>query len=237
MQTIAVVQARFGSSRLRGKAMRPLSAGRPMLYWVLRRALAIQGIQRVILATSVAEYDKMLCWVADDLGILSIRGDERDVLGRFHEIVTQFNPDAVMRITGDCPLLAPDVCALVLERFQAGKHVGYVNNDTTISGYPDGFDCEVFSRDLVRAAHLHATSAQDREHVTTWMRRHTTPIVVTAPHECLAHAKLSVDSQEDFDRVQKVYSHLDGGGFSSESTLDAYRRAFPSDTRAGAGDR
>lgn len=229
MKIIAIVQARYGSSRLRGKAMMPLSGGRPMLYHVLRRALAIDGVDRVVLATSFADFDAQLCWVASDLGVGSVRGDERDVLGRFVAIIEEFKPDAVMRLTGDCPLLAPDVCGRVLSAYATVPHMGYVSNDTTCSGYPDGFDCEVVAASLLRSAAVGASSA-DREHVTAGIRRaYGTPEAVVRPSTpILPGAKLSVDTFEDFERVRRIYGHLDDGDASSAATVAAYRRAFPS---------
>lgn len=224
MRIIAVVQSRFGSARLPGKATRPIS-GRPMLAHVLGRAKSIAGVERVVLATTVADRDTQLTWIADDLGVDSYRGDEHDVLGRFCEIAERYKPDAVMRLTGDCPLLDPRVCEDVLASFLSEPYVPYVSNDTTSSGFPDGTDCEVVDVAVLFEARLRATAPTDREHVTPWIRRNVPQRVVRSAVD-LSGLKLSVDSLDDLERVRRIFGCLDGGDASLAATVAAARRAM-----------
>mgnify|MGYP001612429400 CR=1 FL=1 len=114
MKVVAIIQARYGSSRLSGKSMRPL-AGKPMLSHVLDRAKAVRGVDAVVLATSTQVENAQLTWLADDMQIAAYRCDnEQNVLRRFVQVAVVQGADVIMRITGDCPLLAPDVCADVL---------------------------------------------------------------------------------------------------------------------------
>lgn len=207
-----------------------------MLAHVLERALAIRNVAAVVLATSHAERDKPLTWIADDLGVAAFCGDETDVLGRFHAVARGWKADAVMRITGDCPLLAPEVCDRVLADYAEilDPHVDYVSNDTTASGYPDGTDCEVMSFGALAAADRDVRAHADREHVTTWLRRNVPQRVVMADDGAAygstkaygaSPIKLSVDSADDIARVRKIYGYLSPGDFSLRATLDAVRRA------------
>lgn len=220
MNVVAIVQSRMGSSRLPGKALKPL-AGRPMLQHVLERALHIRGVNHVVLATSLNERDTPLVDLAADVvGIPVYRGNEHDVLGRFAFVAEEMRADYVIRLTGDCPFLAPDVCEAVLTVATTETRWEYISNDTTCSGYPDGFDCEVFPLFSLQRAHAFATSHLDREHVTPWMMRHLLRRTVTAP-EPLEREKLSVDCEQDLIRARRIFGYLENGDFSSRGTLAA----------------
>ncbi len=56
VKTVAIIQARMGSTRLPGKVLMDLG-GRPVLAWVVRAARAAAGIDDVWVATSTAAVD------------------------------------------------------------------------------------------------------------------------------------------------------------------------------------
>jgi spore coat polysaccharide biosynthesis protein SpsF (cytidylyltransferase family) len=95
-----------------------------------------------------------------------VRGPERDVLKRYVMAAEVVKATTIMRITSDCPMLHPEICAAVLAKFNEGP-CDYASNVHPRS-YPQGYDCEVFSSRLLELADLSADSNQ-REHVTTWM--------------------------------------------------------------------
>ena len=225
MKIIAVIQSRMGSSRLPGKSLTSL-AGRPMVQHVIERARAIQGLADVVLVTSSNERDRPLVELAKSLNFSVICGSEHDVLDRYLTVAQVYQPDAIMRLTGDTPLLCADVCGQVLEAFQTRPvDVDYVINDTTRSGWPDGLDCECASVSAIFQAARYATSATDREHVTPWIRRHLTEQTVMAD-ENWTHLKLSVDSREDLALVRQVYGHLPAGDFTWPTTLKAVKATW-----------
>src|SRR5262245_11161523 len=106
MRVVAIVQARTGSTRLPGKVAAPI-AGRPMLAWVLERALAIPGVDAVVLATTNLAQDRSLDPIATSLGVATFAGSEQDVLDRYYEAAVANRAEAVVRVTADCPLLDP----------------------------------------------------------------------------------------------------------------------------------
>src|SRR4051812_8636327 len=171
MRVVCIIQARMGSSRLPGKSLRALR-GRPLIAHVIERAKAIPGVDRVVLATSIAPRDEPLGVYVESLNVPVFYGDELDVLRRYAQAAAEHQADVIMRVTGDCPFLDPFVardvlCAYLDNPLQAQ----YVSNDTLTSGYPDGTDVEVFSRAVLDYAHVHAKDREDREHVTAFMRR------------------------------------------------------------------
>jgi len=76
--------------------------------------------------------------------------------------------DVIMRVTGDCPLIDPEICGKVLALMDDG--VDYASN-VMPRGFPKGLDCECFTAEALERAHKTADDAYDREHVTPWMQR------------------------------------------------------------------
>lgn len=135
-----------------------------------------------------------------------VEESEDDVLARYHKAMEEFNADYVVRITSDCPLMSPPLitkhimCA-VKERLDFCSNV-YDGCRTFI----DGLDVEVISRKLLIWLHSSATEAADREHVTTYFKKHPplwSKIGSIIGHIDLSDVKLSVDTLEELNRVRE----------------------------------
>ena len=212
-RVLAVVQARLGSTRLPGKALAEI-AGRPMLAHVLARAAAVPGVDQVVLATTVKLEDDALADLARSLGIACARGSVEDVLDRFRSALLAHPAEVVLRVTGDCPLLDPWVCGLVLdEYFRSAGAVDYVSNVDPPT-YPDGLDAEVFSSQALERAWREARLSSDREHVTTYIRDHRDRFRAAnvANGEDLSAHRWVVDTAADLTLVHQVYASLDPAG-------------------------
>lgn len=219
-RTIAIIQARFGSSRLPGKALRPIQ-GRPLISHVIERAQAIPGIDGVVLATTGREEDDGLANEATARGLAVIRGSVDDVLDRIYLAAALSGAEVVMRLTGDCPFLDPAIASEVLTAYQRGSNQ-YWWNDTR-SGYPDGTDVEVFSYEALHQAKKHATALRDREHVTTWIRENYVTGRITSVVD-LSWLKLSVDTMQDYQQACEIAKRLPAGKFSVYETVQAYQQ-------------
>jgi spore coat polysaccharide biosynthesis protein SpsF len=209
MRPVAIVQARLGSTRLPGKVLEPIG-GEPMLARVLARAAAIPGIAGVVLATSAEPRDRALVDVARRAGVETFTGSEADVLDRYYQAARQVGAAAVVRITADCPLLDPDVSGRVVRRFADGD-VDYVSNcpDGALS-FPDGLDTEVFGMAALERAWREATRPSDREHVTTFIRRHPERFRLAAIVDGVDRSGLrwTVDDERDLALVRELYDRL-----------------------------
>lgn len=207
MTTVAVLQARVGSTRLPGKVLADL-AGRPLLARVIERAQAIRGVDTVLVATTVAEGDRPVMELARAAGAATFAGSEDDVLDRYYRAARQFQADVVMRLTADCPLLDPAMSVCVLERFLQGK-VDYVCN-TQPPTLPDGLDTEVFSFAALEQAWREARLASEREHVTPYIWKHPVKfrLANVANPVDLSGLRWTVDEPQDLEFVRAVYGRL-----------------------------
>jgi len=227
MQTVAIIQARLGSSRLPRKVLADIG-GRPLIDHVIARALAIAGVDAV--AVSVPQADLHEFRQCSDYPRLfwGIANQEQDVLGSYAEIAREMQAQTVVRITGDCPLLAPDLVGHALQSF-------FRYQPTTASYLPlcmpyvpvaDGWDAEIFSDTLLQETARRADLSQ-REHVTTWMRERGNAFLVQVPRiEDYTALKCSVDTAADLARVRSIYHQLtDSDDMSHEATWQAWVRA------------
>jgi spore coat polysaccharide biosynthesis protein SpsF (cytidylyltransferase family) len=196
MNILAIIQCRLGSQRFPNKALAHMADDRPIITHVLERARRIAHVDDVVIATpkgaDLRAYGPV---IMPDV-------DERDVLGRFASVAAIYPANVYVRITADCPLLQPDVCGrLITEWRKSSCDYGWLDTHTGI--WPDGLDCEVFTRDLLMQAHMQATEAYDREHVTSIMRRMRTPFSLPADSAYNDWPKVSIDTPEDLERVRE----------------------------------
>lgn len=236
LKTVALVQARMGSSRLPGKMMMDL-CGYPVLHWVLYRTKQARRLTEVVLATTEFKQDDPLTELAQSLNIEVFRGSEADVLGRFWEGAQEFKADVVVRVCADNPFIAPEEIDRLVDcyisrrqsggdprRLYAFNHLPTVNNN-----YPDGLGAEIFSRDLLTTLQRLVRESWDREHVTTYLWDHPKDFEiypVVAPLE-IAYpvVKLDVDTQEDLSRLRQLGARLSLGS-SAIQVVQAYIDLF-----------
>mgnify|MGYP003380132753 CR=1 FL=1 len=83
--------------------------------------------------------------LADRLGVTCFRGSETDVLDRFGLAADSTDAQVIVRITGDCPLVAPELVDRVLSEL-ATKQYDYLR---TGQSFPDGLDVEAFTLSLI----------------------------------------------------------------------------------------
>ncbi len=104
MSFVAVIPARYASSRLPGKPLLDL-AGKPMLQWVWERACQSDA-QRVVIATD----DSRIARVASDFGAEVCMTSDQHLSGtdRLQEVVTQLalgDETCLVNVQGDEPLI------------------------------------------------------------------------------------------------------------------------------------
>src|SRR5262245_25358041 len=112
-RVLAIIQARMSSSRFPGKVLEPL-LGMPLIVFMAQRVLAANRISSLIVATSTDSSDDPLAAALANHGLRCYRGDLHDVLDRFYQAAREAKPDYVVRLTGDCPLIDPQLIDAVV---------------------------------------------------------------------------------------------------------------------------
>ncbi|WP_096697335.1 aminotransferase class III-fold pyridoxal phosphate-dependent enzyme [Polaromonas sp. AER18D-145] len=206
MKTVAIVQARMGSTRFPNKVMRPI-CGTPMIGLLLERLAKAKLVDQIVLATSQDPRNDALARYVRELGYVVYRGSEDDVLDRYYQAAKEVGADTVVRITGDCPLLDPALVDAVIEKFRESG-ADYAAN-TSPPTYPDGLDTEVFSHEALETAWQQAKEGGQREHVTPFIREaeqfSQTNVTFSDDH---SDKRWTVDEPEDFQVVISVFEYF-----------------------------
>lgn len=132
---------------------------------------------------------------------LVYRGSWYDVLGRYYSAAKWAGADVIMRITGDCPMIMPQVCEDVLAGLVG--HYDYSSNVEPRT-VPPGLDCEVFTLYVLALAH---GLSEEREHVTTWMRASPQVKRNSVTGEWLPHldTRYCIDTEDDYKRIRGYF--------------------------------
>jgi spore coat polysaccharide biosynthesis protein SpsF len=223
---VVVIQARTGSSRLPGKVLADVW-GRPMLRLQLDR-LAHVECDDLVVATSDRPADDAIAELAAEAGAGVVRGSESDVLARFGTVLERFDPEIVVRLTGDCPLADPGIVAdaIALHRRSGADYTSNVHPRS----FPKGLDVEVASAPALMAAVTEAVDSYDREHVTPYVHRQPERFTIAnlASGEELGELWWTVDTREDLESIRQIVALLDDPiGASWREILAAVRAAGP----------
>jgi len=202
------------STRLPGKVLMDI-AGRPALRLQLDRLAHSRELDEVVIATSTDPSDDAVADFAREHGVRLSRGPLHDVLERYRHAGEELGCDAVVRITGDCPLIDPVLVDRTVSLYAEGGY-DYVGLATGAGAarldggrFPTGFDAECFSTGALEKAWREAVEPSDREHVTPYLWR--TGLFRTARlrgERDLAHYRCSVDTPEDLRLVRAVVAEL-----------------------------
>ena len=215
-----VSQARMGSTRLPGKVL--LAAGADtLLGWHVAR-LRQTGLP-VYLATTTLPEDDALAAFARRHALPCVRGSAPDVLARYQQCAAAFGLDVIVRVTSDCPLIAPELITAGLAAYLAAADPAlYVSNAAPLRSYPRGFDYEIFSRQRLETAFAEATLPADREHVTPFLHQNRdgrTRFCNLARAADASHLRLTVDTPEDFALVSRLLADHNAGALDGEALI------------------
>ncbi len=223
MKIVALVQARMGSTRLPNKVMKPIG-GIPMIELLLKRLSKSKELNQIVIATSVDNRNQPLVDHVRKLGYQCEQGSENDVLDRFVQAAQAHQADVVVRITGDCPLVDPELVDECIRQFLAAGVDYFSNINPPI--YPDGLDIEVFTFKALEQASQETDKPYDHEHVTPYLRESGKFKTASKRHEeDLSVLRWTVDELEDFVVIEEVFRHFyPCTDFTWEEVLDLQRQ-------------
>lgn len=218
-RTVAIVQARTGSSRLPGKVLLPL-AGEPILARVVSRVSRARQLDEVRVATTTLAEDDAIVQLCSARGWGWTRGSEMDLLDRYYQAAKACHAAVVVRITSDCPVIDPDVIDQVLSEFL--RHpCDYASNTLEPRTFPRGLDAEVVSLASLERAWREDTNPAWREHATPYIYRHPELFHLRAVRADpdLSFHRWTVDTPEDYELLSRIYDHFEDDAFSWTDVL------------------
>lgn len=225
MKTIAIIQARMGSTRLPGKVMKQL-CGKTVLAHVVSRVQACPLVDEVVVATTTLPADDVIVDEAEKCGAKWFRGSEENVLERYYLAAKEYQADVVVRVTSDCPLFDPEVLSEMLDYFKTetsqGLNIDYLSNCMNRS-YPRGLDAEVFTFNTLAKAYKEANKPYEQEHVTPYIYEHPEIFSLHGQtwDEDFSHYRWTLDTEDDWKLICEIYSALykEGEIFTTNEAL------------------
>ena len=201
----------MGSERLPGKVLLDIE-GQSMLERVVRRVQQSRLVAKVVVATSTNPADQVIADAAEELGVGVCRGNEDDVLDRFHDAADSYEADVIVRVSADSPFVDAAVTdAAIAAYLSAQPPVDYASNKLSPT-FPLGLDVEVFSREALERTWRETTESFQRAHVTLYIYENPSRFrLLPVTHERDLHSmRWTVDNPEDLEFARQVYKRLDG---------------------------
>lgn len=204
---LAILQARVSSTRLPGKVLKPL-LGEPMLVRQIERMRRARTIEQVVVATSAGAEDDAIEQLCRAHGVTCFRGSLTDVLDRFYQAASAYPTDSVVRLTGDCPLIDPELIDQVVELHRTGGF-DYTSNSVDRT-YPDGLDVEVVRFECLKQAWQNAKLQSEREHVTPYFYKHPERFKIGQLKQEVDQSAMrwTVDEPADYELVERIFAAL-----------------------------
>jgi len=202
--TCIVLQARLDSTRLPGKSMLPID-GMPLIFRVMEALNNVPANLRVLACTqdSLSDFKPLAAQANFEI----FAGPKDDVLERYCQVIKQYKITRVIRATGDNPFVFADAASAVNAEALAldADYAGY-------TGLPYGAGVESVSASALLRAGNETTLPYDREHVCPYLYTHPDLFSLHRPLAPLrwqgSNLRLTVDTQEDFDRAVCLYGAL-----------------------------
>lgn len=235
MKPLLILQARISSTRLPGKIMMPIN-GKPMIYWQIKR-IQEANIGDLIVATTNESTDDVLIEFLEANTVKFHRGSTDNVAERFCEVLNIYPAEYFFRLTGDCPLVMPELLISMNEYYRA-NNVDYFSN-TLMPTFPDGLDIEIIRTNSFMKMFELELSKLEKEHVTQKIINSPDVFKLTNYYSTrdFSHLRWTVDYIEDFEFVSRVFTYFNGRelDFDFEDLLKAIQSGLIQDN-AKSGD-
>jgi spore coat polysaccharide biosynthesis protein SpsF len=203
-KVIGVITARILSDQSPNMIMKDI-AGKTSFAHHVERLNRVKGIDGIFLATSKNKDNKSLIEEADKLGCGWYEGDEDDVVERHIALCERECAEAVIRVTGNCPLFDIDTPTVFVNEFKRQYHdFIYVSNLSTIYGTLS----ELISYNALLEVHKHYEGAAVSLYIRKNMELFDTFGIEIEESLCRPEYRLILDRQPDLDLVRYIYNDL-----------------------------
>lgn len=209
----------MSSSRLPKKMLMKLGNG-TLIEYVYNRCKQAKLSDDVIVITSDDKSDDDLFRICKEKKIPVYRGSLNDVLKRYIDASNNFDVELICRVCGDSPFVDVSAIDSMFGTMMKNKHLDYISTVNSLNG----FMSEVLTLKVLKNINDKKLYAEDREHVTKYIRDNMANFKVKKleldlrPVE-LEKFTLTIDYPEDLIIAQNIVKHLNGFKFSSDDIL------------------
>jgi len=210
MSSGVIIFSRMGSKRLPGKALIDIS-GRSLLGRVIDKSRQINGVDRIIVATSTNIEDNEIASFASNEGVDIYRGDSDNVAARALDTCDFYGLKNFARICGDRPFFDADLISSIINIHNNSE----VDVVTTLfpRTYPPGLTGEVISTEALRRAVSKMNTSEDKEHITSFFYKNPFDFSIknidTPKDLDFSDINLCVDNDQDLLQAKWIASKID----------------------------
>jgi spore coat polysaccharide biosynthesis protein SpsF len=182
-----------------------------MLARVVARTARASLLDGVVVATTASPTDDIIAETCMRYHWQFFRGNEDDVLDRYYQAAKHYAAETVVRVTGDCPLIDPEIINRVVAVFQETMP-DYASN-TLRRTYPRGLDVEAMKLKSLARAWREASEPWHRIHVTPYIYQNPKLFSLVSVTDETDHSsyRWTVDTQQDLEFMRSIYTLLHGG--------------------------
>jgi N,N'-diacetyllegionaminate synthase len=208
-----IVAARMKSSRLKQKAVLPIG-GMSSIERCLDNCLKFPFVDEVILATSTLEEDAVLGEHTLGGKVKFWQGDPDDVISRYLGACEEHEIDVVIRLTGDSPVVSPEIGELILKsHFREGADF------TEVKKFAVGTNSQVYNVEALKRVIQMVGRADYSEHMTLYMTNNPEIFKVNyieePPEELVRDYRLTLDYPEDLEMFRQLFEKLEQEGLDA----------------------
>jgi len=209
-RTVAIIQARMGSTRLPGKVLMRMG-NRTLLGYLIERLSYARTLSSIVVATTTNPRDMAILEEARKLGVECFRGSETDVLERYVQAAKANGAEIIVRVTGDNPFTDPASIDRVVDQLVDG--FDYAIED----GLPIGTTGEALTFKALEFINRVAFTSRWREHVTLYAKENRNMLrcawLRPRPECDRPDLSFTVDHLAEYERVRDFCSKLHGPNF------------------------
>ncbi len=218
------ITARLKSTRLKRKILLDL-AGQSVLGHVIERAKLVDGVDDVVVCTSIAAQDRPILDVCHRHACYYFNGNPSDVLNRLLAAATLFECDYLLLITADNPLFSFEYAQRLVTELRRDPEVDYLH----IEGLPIGMDPYIVRR---KAFEVIGAVKEDEE-TEFWPEYLKDESVfkhksIKADLEHTRDYRLTLDYQQDLEIFEAIYEGCYEGRPVATSAVIEFLDANPS---------
>jgi spore coat polysaccharide biosynthesis protein SpsF len=209
IKIIAIIQIRLGSTRLPKKAMLKI-LDKPIIWHIYNRLKFCKNLDEIVIATGDSKNNLEIQDFAKKNNISIFEGNEIDLISRLYQTGEKFHASAIVRITGDSPLVDPTIVDQVISTYKKNiKKIDIVSNIREKS-FPHGLEVEIFSMESLKKMNVKIKKPEIREWFPLFIEKNPTlfNILNISNSKDLSKLRWTLDYEEDYTFIKKIYEEL-----------------------------
>ena len=224
MEIGCIIQARMGSTRLPGKVLEELEAGKTCLEYVIQQLEDVFDIKNIVIATTFLEEDDVIEKFCVERGINVFRGEPKNVLDRYYNCAKEFSIQNIVRITSDCPLIDPKIVLELIKKMKTGEF-DYVSNALNRT-FPIGLDAEIFTFHALEQSWKVAQLQSEKEHVTPFIKKNPKSFKQynLESDKNKSNIRVTLDVPEDLMLIRNIVSKISNRPILYKDLMELFER-------------